>query len=419
LVRQPLTVDEPNYRTPFVDATAKFSNTFLSNRLNFSIRFYVCNVYAEDLIMTEENKQNKQRAQEKIKLIELYRQFNGRFPTIENVWCALLQPALVAMLIFCRECQSTNFIRKVGTRKGKCQRCGLWQSLTAGGYLSNTRRPRAWLFSLNLVAEKQFFSTELVHEVVGVSQSSAAHIFKTVGFAVGTKLDEDTEQVQSSVFKEVFCHRSRETPKDKHPAEEEKYFERSENESQADANVSLPSEGAAQDEVEALKSLFATLSESEQKIARLLSSTPVHADILTRDSGLSVPLTASSLTFLELAGVAARLAGDRYVLAETTVEKNAKLRNGAADANMNSELSQSQAEVLPLFLAFCRRIFSGLSRKWLHYYLAMFSCYLDEHKWDYAAISTACFEAGYIGGRRLLNYVSPRFVRLPIQASSI
>ncbi len=375
--------------------------------------------------MVEENKNNERRALEKLKLTELYRQFNEQYPSIEHVWYALLQHAIEALLIFCRECRSTDFLRKKGSRKGKCLHCGQWQSLTAGGFLSNVRRPRAWLFALKLLASKQFFSGKLFHEVVGVSQSSAAHIFKAIGYAVGQKLDEDTTLVKSSFFQEVFFHRSSETPKGKHPQEEELYFGLDEADSRPGAmppgslndqpisDNGLSNEDSAEAVVEALKSLIASLSEDQQKIATLLSTNPAHTDVLTRDSGLTVPQAASSLTLLELAGVASRIPGDRYVLAESALLQVSGVVGGA-DVD-KSDLTKSQIKVVSLFLMFVRRVFSGLSRKWLHHYLSMFSCYLDEDRWDYIAISTACFEAGYVGGRHLLNYVSPRLVKLPIE----
>ncbi len=373
--------------------------------------------------MVEENKNNKQRAQEKLKLTELYGQFKEQYPTIEHIWYALLQHAIEALLIFCRECGASDLLRSKGSRRGKCLRCGLWQSLTAGGFLSNVRRPGAWLFALNLLASKQFFSSELFHDVVGVSQSTASHIFKTIGYAVGQKLDEDTTLVKSSAFKEVFFHRSRETPKGKHPAEEELFFGLDDAECQVGGtptasvddqtmcDSALSNVDSAEAAVAALKHLFATLSGDQQKIASLLSRDPVHFDVLMRDSGLTVPQAASSLTLLELAGVASRMPGDRYVLAEM-----APLQVGSAVGETDEDqvdLTKSQIKAVSLFLMFIRRVFSGLSRKWLHHYLSMFSCYLDEDRWDYIAISTACFEAGYIGGSRLLDYVSPRLVKLP------
>ncbi len=337
-----------------------------------------------------ENEKRAQYKHDKAELQRLYVLFNQLFPTLETIWHELLHIALSRALIFCKHCHCTNFIRHAGTRKGTCLSCGKKQSLTARSFLRNIRVPAAWLFLQWLTAQGYIFSAHLIHDITGVAQSSIAHIEKSIAAAVGGQPNEASVLVKSAMFQKLVCHRSRETPRGMHPQDEELNFDSEEAQGQPD-----------------LESRLTALDHNQVLIAKMLSDKPIGCDNLTVASGLPFPMVASSLTILEMEDLAIRLPGDRYIL------KNANSVNSNANsAAEKSNLQPKQAISVTLFENVMRNKFSGASRKCLQTYLDLFWCVIDR-SWTYVKLSQTCFGAGYIGGWRILNAVSPQELRVP------
>lgn len=340
-----------------------------------------------------ENEKRAQYEQDKADLKRLYMLFNQLFPSIETIWHELLHIALARALIFCKRCHCTKFVRHAGTRKGTCLSCGKKQSLTAGSFLKNIRVPAAWLFLQWLTAQGYLFSAQLIHNITGVAQSSISHIEKSIAAAVGGQPNEASVVVKSVMFQQVISHRSRETPRGMHPQDEELNFD---------------SEEEVHEQPE-LESRLSSLDHNQILIAKMLSDEPMHCDKLTVASGLPFPVVASCLTILEMEDLAVRLPGDRYILKKA----DSRYSNSQSTAEAEkSKLPPDKAASVSLFEDLMRDKFSGVSRKCLQLYLNLFWCFIDR-RWTYAELSRTCFSAGYIGGRSLLNTVSPQDLSVP------
>jgi hypothetical protein len=113
-----------------------------------------------------------------------------------------------------------------------------------------------------------------------------------------------------------------------------------------------------------------------------------------------------TLTMLELKGLTARLPGDRY----------SRIANGSAPqiehSNRPENLGAEVRAVVKSIIRCVRWYLHGISRKYLQHCLAAYWCYKDRTQWSCTSILSVCLKSRPVTYNELLEYVSPRIVKV-------
>jgi hypothetical protein len=246
-------------------------------------------------------------------------------------------------------------------------------------------------------------SSSRFHQLVGISQSSALNIFKKITTVVESHMQEASVKVPSAVFTFAICKRSRETPAKKHPFSEEEEMEKL---SSAEASQN-PASDHHTSKAQAAKTTDMKLDRNEQEIVDILSTEPIHVDLLCQRSKLPINKILAALTMLELAGMATRLAGDRYIRQHTTELAEQKvLEPHTAISN------QQLTHIVNSTILFIRHKFHGISRKFLQNYLAAYWLEFSKTRWKSGSLLNSCWQFGPISPKQICAYISPLLVRV-------
>lgn len=241
---------------------------------------------------------------------------------------------------------------------------------------------------------------------------------------VQNRMQETGEIVPSAAFTPVFSKRSRETKAKEHPLSEQEEMEKQliveeahgpVTDSAIAGNAIVGSDIDYENDICRLTEMEVKPAASlefygcEMEVYDILSSEPTHMDTLCQKLRMPVSEISAALTMLELAGMAVRLAGDRYV---RYITESAELKTVRANITISAEV----ADTVDAAISFIRDKFHGVSRKYLQNYLAAYWLELAKTKRQRSLLLEWCWHFGPICYEQILAYISPLQVKLPPNA---
>lgn len=368
---------------------------------------------------------------EEVTIALTWEQFNSKFPTetccIEELYRRICSDGEIK----CTYCGNTQAESSHSDRVIRCGSCRKEIWLTAGTFFHRIRYVRAWLAAIFFMEQGVIISSSRFHKLVGIAYSSAWTIFMKLATLIESQLAEDASCLPSALFERLFCKRSRETPARKEPIAEQEEIEKltkeesvesvdnnkptpllrvaGRNEYFSETNCQLDTKTVSQNEKELGKvSLGTEFNQVENAVYEILTDEPVQFDELCARTGMRAEKLSAALTMLELAELAERLPGDRYVCSVLRRNKTPDYRNtGKTDS-----MTKPTMMLVDKIIDFVRVKFQGISRKYLQNYLAIYWCHADRNRWQYGSLTKLSFQSRTISYREIIEYVSPLMVKL-------
>lgn len=379
-------------------------------------------------------------------LAESYSKFCVQYPTDADCEEALCRIAEQMGLANCRKCGSTEMRRSFGSRTIVCANCKRKRSIFSGTYFHGIRRAKPWLAAIWFKAEQSEASPLHFAELVGICYASAWALFQKLAWVAACNINF-ADCVVSALFSEMFCKRTRETPKKLHPRAEEGQGEVGEQTSSREtshssseqpppkaecmdaqvrddvsvdnrsgASQDVPDDGSAVSAHEgavtsdddkdgiSLQELIST----EIDVCTFLSDVPIHFDELVYKTGLQPCELSATLMILELDSAVSRKPGDFYTLPRTP---SAGQSDTAMSVRLDSLTEKVKIRVKELINLIAKR-YQRIGRKYLQLYLADSSYELDRERWGLNDFIQFCFETPRLRYADLLSYVTPQQVRI-------
>lgn len=325
----------------------------------------------------------------------LWAQFNNQFPTEEDCLEEVYKRANDGGMLKCHHCGNKDIERDYGQRTFTCLSCKKTSWFTAGTFFHHMKLARAWLGAIWLMDHGQTISSLRFQKLAGIAYSSALNIFKKLTMVIESEMGEDAIAVSSSFFSPLVGKRSRETPARAHPLAEQEEIE-----AQVLDNSKEGQESADVGE----------LAPGEKEVYDVLSGEPVHFDVLCQRTGKAASNLSSSLMMLELAGLAKRIAGDRYV--RHNPKESEQFYAHAVQSSLRTEDRLEPTRTVSAIINFVRLNFHHIARKYLQNYLAAYWCHMDRRRWQLGALLQACLRFVHISDDEILDYVSPVMVKV-------
>lgn len=303
----------------------------------------------------------------------------------------------------CGRCGSKSTGRRDAERIAICRDCGFQFSLTAGTFFDGIKKARPWLATIWLLEHGVRFNINQLHSALDIAYSTAWEMYQRLAFVIN-KVMEDAEALlfeSSLVFESTFIRRSRATPANRHPIDEQAEIEKEQ--------AAMHSDSVEDD--------LSQLSDEEKEVLGVLSEEPIHFDHLCQAVNLSVGTLMATLMMLELAGFVACLPGNRFQLIPGRTRK----RSANDSSNCKQTLGDDQHllnKLRKLGISLIHELHQGISRKYLQHYLAGFWCSLDRSRWASGTLLQACSQSSKVSRNEILSYVSPLKVKLATVAGA-
>ena len=261
----------------------------------------------------------------------------------------------------CPKCRSNVAVRLSDPRYVRCSDCKRKYSLTAETFFHNARRPKAYLGAIRLVETGIEFSAHMLAKLANVAYDTAWEILKKIDVILKKSLDAKAALLPSKLFEDIFRKRSRLTPAKEHPREEQRVAER---------------------EMRDTYTLdISTCSEEEQAILQSMEDKVVAFDFICERTKLAIAELTSRLVMLELKGWIFRLGPDSY------------RRTSPDDRYIQPD--GDTKELLDGIIDYLKSCTKGISRKYLHFYLARIWSVRERDKWTIGALLKECLSAGF------------------------
>lgn len=340
------------------------------------------------------------RESQKQTLLRHLKLFKSLFKTERACMRALLSRLPTPV---CGRCGSKSTGRSDAERIAICRDCGFRFSLTAGTFFDGIKRARPWLATIWLLENGVRFNINQLHSALEIAYSTAWEMYQRLTFVIN-KAMEDAEELlfESSLFFEsTFIRRSRATPANRHPIDEQAEIEKEQAAKHSDS----------------VDDDFNQLSDEEKEVLGVLSEEPIHFDHLCQAVNLSVGTLMATLMMLELAGFVACLPGNRF----QRLPGRARKRSANGSANSEQSLGDDQSlldNLRKVGIALIHEFHQGISRKYLQHYLAGFWCSLDRPRWAPGTLLQTCSQSSKVSRFQILSYVSPLKVKLATMASA-
>jgi hypothetical protein len=392
-------------------------------------------------------------------LEKLNSEFEISFPNEEACMEKLCQEIQRVLGNKCRKCNSDKRNRPFGSRRVRCCSCGARYSLTAGTFFNRIRNARPWVFIIFVLERVGKVNIAAIMEFAGCAYSSTWQMFHKILLCMAGAT-EDNISIRSACFSELFTRRSKETPKQQHPREEEaeqsKPFEQvdpftvpdgltqveqhseghqsdwevgsSKSDDLTDRNIELhldetsvgPEEISSAQEEDPVATLSETestdphggeLSEDERTVLALLGSQPVHYDRLFEHTGMGFSRLSASLLMLEMLGLV-KNNFDRYTRVFNSVPATELQETRAELLSVPPEAKEAISRVCD----FIKSGYGGVSRKYLQSYIYAFWCALDRRRWGRDQLLEWCAAQRPIKESEVESFVTMNDVSLVVIA---
>lgn len=336
-------------------------------------------------------------------LLSVWNAFEKEFPTDDHCWQEIYSRL---QRIGCHQCGSERLSATRNCRTMRCNNCSSFVWITAGTFFNRIRKPRAWLAALYLLEEGISISAHRFHQLVDISATGAAQIFKKISLVISNLalIPKDYSEIESPGFAPVLVRRSKETDAWQHPS----IFERTSIDSRmisqempfADCNA---------------KSVFDTFLTTDSQLAiyhylaesSADSARSAHIDELCAHIGLTTGDASAAITFMEIEGILERLPGERFRI-KTATSIGPRLNN----QNRGSGRNDANPHTPSRFIEYTKAIFHGISRRYLQLYLILFWIRLDRKRWSKGKLRNICINSPFIHDEELNSFVSPFMVTI-------
>ncbi len=317
----------------------------------------------------------------------------------------------------CRRCGSEVLSRRFGERRYFCQDCNYRGWILAGTFFEFIRKSQLWLGATWFFEKGIPINAWQFHELAKCAYSTALMIFRKLASVLYENLEavESTDSIDSANFVSLYWKRSNQTPKGEHPNMEQIYFEQSDDfmKDGDSSNLALKNSESSDFKQFDLKPCdlnsaelqndeskeTVNLSAEESAILKLLSYEKIHFDHICTRSGFMPGVVVASLTCLELKYLVEQHSGDYFTL------KSKPLRS--RQQSKFDSLIDIPIEKIESFLQFIKSHIHGVSRKYLQFYLAIYWCMQDRHRWYLDQLLEACCKSNFKSSRLLFEYVTP------------
>ncbi|HIA52889.1 MAG TPA: hypothetical protein EYN91_12510 [Candidatus Melainabacteria bacterium] len=286
-------------------------------------------------------------------------------------------------------CGMLILTRKNGERKAKCSGCKKTVSVTVNTLFHGMRRPSAYACGMFLFGEGVSISGNDFALRNGISQSQGSIILHTLSAAVVMEMCGAPELLTAALLEPV-GKRSNETPARAHPKAE-----------QIEAEKRAAKSGATKGNKNPRQALEKLPTRDPDKlIFSLLKAESLQPDEISKRVLLSITEVACSLTMLELDGFVKPVAGNRF---EALV---------APENSVVQMIKEPARKRIKNFVAFIKKTFHGISRKYMQRYFARYWCFIDRERWSFESMLELCARAPYQSYAQLTGYVTPLSVKV-------
>lgn len=157
---------------------------------------------------------------EVVRLRDVWPEFERRIPTDAAAADAIFQLLEGQGRIVCR-CSSTDVVRVPGGRTFQCLVCRHKTWFTANTLLERTTNLKGWMAAIYLKQNRVVFTPAQLARLTEISPTGAYEIHTKLNLVVCGQINDDAMLLQSELFQDAICKRSRETPARLHPVAEE------------------------------------------------------------------------------------------------------------------------------------------------------------------------------------------------------
>lgn len=288
---------------------------------------------------------------------------------------------IVGGSLICLFCDGRDFARERGSRVMLCRACGRKSWLTAGSFFHRKKLLRPWLAAIWMMEHGVFINASQLKQLLGIAYSSAHYILRSLACVVEEQSSTTYELVPSALFLDTFSRRSTETPAREHPRAEEKV---------------LQEQQEAEEDSDDSQMDVSGLPEDQREIYMHLAQGPRSVDYLCSRTGLNTGPAVAALTMLELDGLIQRSSGAYYKRVELAASPG--------------EISEGASNVVNGAIRFVKRVFGGISRKYLQSYVASYWCFTDRKRWGPGALLEACLRRS----EKPTIFMTPLMVRIMV-----
>jgi hypothetical protein len=262
------------------------------------------------------------------------------------------------------------------------------------------RCPRAWLAVVWFFEHGVAINGWKLHELSGVAQSSAFNLLKKFTTIIRELMPEDGPTVSSDAFRAIYSKRSRETPAGKHPcAEEDEMHVSRSSQPSTDCIKDKAGNLAEQETDEPMIE-----DEAQRNVYSLLSTEPMHFDLLCAKSELPAGRLCALLTMLELNDLIERKVGEYYV-------RQHKKGSSAEISLCEKSTDEAHAKANEI-IGFIRVVWRGISRKYVQNYVSIFWFLQNATVNPMLSLFDACMRSAPLGYERTIGYISPPLIKV-------
>lgn len=294
----------------------------------------------------------------------------------------------------CLACESENIDILRDARLIKCLDCSAERWLTSGTFFHGAKKLFPWVLDIYLKANGIFLASSRFHKLVGVAQSTALQISKRIAMVITSTYEEDSPEISTSFFIELFSRRSAESIAQQHPRSEQTAI----NESQRDFEED--DDNIPEDQVGNMTAL-------QLEVFEHILYEPINSDdIIDKLPQRTFGEVAAALTMLELSGNIQRLSGDNYI----RVRKPTDAKHSSS--SLITDKTENSFESIKYVI---KTLFHAVSRKHIQHYIAKFWCIFVRDDWKGSELLHACAAYRHITEREITASVTPAFMRMPAQ----
>ncbi len=327
-------------------------------------------------------------------LKKVMRKFRKKYPTEAKCTNGLITLTKLD-IANCRECGSKNVQHISGTSNVVCNACKSTVDVFDNTIFQRIQLPAAYLAAIWLRQRQIEVSENLFADHMGISQSTAHVIEKKIDTVILETLMDESIEVDSSLFAEIVCKRSSETPAREEPRKEQDAVDAKLRQKYEETrNRKADSES---DETEEFDETICP-AEMQLKVYRTFSDKPLVADEIIDLTGLPTSHVLGILSCLEAQGKVRRTRIGAY----QRVNKRLGL-----DKFFNIDSAKLQQ-----FFDHVRRIFHGVSRKHLQKFLARYWGFVGAQFKDSDLLFQACGKHPPISREQLRSFVTEPMVKV-------
>lgn len=330
-------------------------------------------------------------------IISFIADFRQVFPNEESLARLINELYNLGIFSACLACGNENIEVLRDARLIRCIDCSAERWLTSGTFFHGAKKLFPWVLDIWLKANGIFLASSRFHKLVGVAQSTALQISKRIAMVISSTYEEDSPEISTSFFIELFSRRSTESIAQQHPRSE-----------QAAIDKSLQDSAIEENEENSLVDVQANnMTESQREVFELILFEQINSDdIMERLPHRNFSEVAAALTMLELSGHIQRFSGDNYVRVRTASGIKHALSSLVTDETVNSFESIKYA---------VKTLFHSVSRKHIQHYVAKFWCLFQTEKWKGHELLHACAAYRHITEREITASVTPPYMKIPAQ----